>query len=421
MNRVKSMSIIWVVLAVVITLYYLVLRQHVFKVEETRGEVVVAIILLVGIVGSLLLALVIRVVTIFTHRSSNVVPSLLWGTLFAGMLLTLMVVLSQMTAYTPEIQGVRPIAELKKIDINGRTEWLSIRGEDRTKPVMLFLAGGPGGSHLATARHYFKSLESSYVVVIWEQPGASKSLGAIDPADITLDTYLDDGAEVVNYLRNEFKQSKIFLMGESWGSALGLMMVEQHPEFYYSFIGTGQMVDFLETEIIDYQMALDDARKNGNDGLVAKLEEQGPPPYSSGVALKTIAYLSPLNGIMARTGQLNSAPVSTLDGYLGVEYGLLDKLNYFWGLFRTLDVFYSKLYSVDLRERCLSLDVPIYVFHGRYDFNAPASLVEDYMQRLKAPAKSLVYFEHSGHNPWQTENELFIQRARAVFEETMKE
>ena len=72
MNRVKSMSIIWVVLAVVITLYYLVLRQHVFKVEETRGEVVVAIILLVGIVGSLLLALVVRVVTIFTHR--HVVP-----------------------------------------------------------------------------------------------------------------------------------------------------------------------------------------------------------------------------------------------------------------------------------------------------------------------------------------------------------
>ncbi len=409
------MIISWVSLLTLIFLYYLFLRKCVFRLEDTRVEVAVAGILLIVTIGALALFLLSFIFAFVFHCSTNFALSAFRLVLFFGPLLVLMVVLSQLTAYTPAIDGVGSIAELRKIEVNGRNEWLLIRGEDRTKPIILFLAGGPGGSHLATARYYFKELESEYVVVTWEQPGAAKSLSAIDPADMTLDIYLDDGAAVAKYLCQEFGQAKIYLMGESWGSALGLMMVNQHPEFYYSFIGTGQMVDFLETELIDYQFVLDDAIKSGNKTLVNKLEKQGPPPYRSEVASKTIAYLFHLNGIIERTGKLNSVPFSTMDGPFGVEYGLLDKVNFFWGLLRTFDTFYEKLYFIDLRERCPELEVPVYVFQGRYDYNAPAQLVEEYMDKLKAPEKSLIYFEHSGHNPWQTENTLFLQRAIKVF------
>ena len=148
--------------------------------------------------------------------------------------------------------------------------------------MLLFLSGGPGGSQLVTARHCFADLERDYVVVTWEQPGAAKANGAISPDDITLDTYLSDGAAVTEVLREEFGQDRIYLMGESWGSALGLMLAREHPEHYRAFIGTGQMVDFLETDRIDYQTALDDARASGNQKLVSQLEEQGPPPLRVG-------------------------------------------------------------------------------------------------------------------------------------------
>ncbi len=410
--------IIWIVLAALVLLYYIVFRQRVFRIEDTKIEVLIALILLIVTVGSLVVSLISYIVAFVVSRPAQFAFSVLKTGLFSLTLLVLMVVLSQMTVFTPKINGDNPIAELRKIEVNGRTEWLLIRGEDRTKPIVLFLSGGPGGSQLATSRYHFKALESEYVVVTWEQPGAAKSFGAIDPEDITLDTYLDDGFEVVKYLCKEFEQPKVHLMGESWGSALGIMMLHEHPEYYYSFIGTGQMVDFLETERIDYQMALDDAHKIGDEALVSKLEKQGPPPYTSGVALKTKAYLSPLYGTMIRTGKLNKTSFSTMDGPFGVEYGLFDKAKFFWGLFRTFDEFYEKLYYVDLRKRCPEVEVPIYVFHGRYDFNAPAKLVEDYMKRLKAPKKSLIYFEHSGHNPWQTENELFVKRAIEVFQES---
>lgn len=398
-----------------LAVYYLALRQHVLHLTDTRGEVYVALGLLIAVLLGLLVAGVAAVVAALRHRRARVARGALVVSGGAAVLLVAMVGLSQATAYTPTVEGVRPISELRPIQVNGRTEWLTIRGQDRTKPVLLFLSGGPGGSQLATARYYFAPLENDYVVVTWEQPGAAKSFGAIAPENITLDTYLDDGAAVVQALRTEFGHDKVFLMGESWGSALGLMMIEQHPEYYAAFLGTGQMVAFLETEKIDYAMALQDAQARGDQALVARLTAQGPPPYDTDVAWKTNAYLSPLYGVTARTGQIGSAPFSTMDGPLGVEYGLWDKVMFFWGLLRTFDTFYPSLYPIDLRTSAATQQVPVFIFHGRYDYNAPLSLVEDYYATLSAPAKQLTIFEHSGHNPWQTENALFVQKAREAF------
>ena len=418
MSHVKTALIIWAVLAIGLIIYYTCLRQHMLSIQDKRAEVYVAVALTAVVLGGLVVALGIRVVTAFLHRPATAATVSLRISLLTGALLALMVALSQVTAFTPAIEGPDPIAELRPITVNGRAEWLSLRGQDRSKPVLLFLSGGPGGSQLVTARHCFADLERDYVVVTWEQPGAAKSYSAISPEDITLDTYLSDGAAVTDLLRSEFGQDRIYLMGESWGSALGLMMARDHPEHYRAFIGTGQMVDFLETDRIDYQTALDDARASGNQKLVGQLEKQGPPPYESGTALKTAAFLSPLNGLSARSGQLHSAVFSTMDGVYGVEYGLLDKVRFFWGLLRVLDTFYADLYPIDLRQSAAEQQIPIHIFHGRYDYNAPAGLAEDYYARLSAPSKSLVYFEHSAHNPWQTENELFNDEVRRVFAES---
>ena len=418
MSHVKTAMIIWSVLAIGLIIYYVCLRQHVLRIQDPRGEVYGAVVLTVVTLGGLLVALGIRIVTAFLHRPATAATVSLQISLLTGALLILMVALSQFTAFTPAVKGPDPISELRPITVNGRAEWLSLRGQDRSKPVLLFLSGGPGGSQLVTARHCFADLERDYVVVTWEQPGAAKSYSAISPEDITLDTYLSDGAAVTDLLRSEFGQDRIYLMGESWGSALGLMMARDHPEHYRAFIGTGQMVDFLETDRIDYQTALDDARASGNQKLVGQLEKQGPPPYESGTALKTAAFLSPLNGLSARSGQLHSAVFSTMDGPYGVEYGLLDKVRFFWGLLRVLDTFYADLYPIDLRQSAAEQQIPIHIFHGRYDYNAPAGLAEDYYARLSAPSKSLVYFEHSAHNPWQTENELFNDEVRRVFAES---
>ena len=144
-----------------------------------------------------------------------------------------LMIYSQITASTPEIKdenGIvmeNSIAKLEKIDVNARSEWISIRGQNKNNPVLLFLAGGPGGSQMAAVRHELSELEKHFVVVVWEQPGSGKSYSAGNE-DLTVNTYIEDGLALTKYLRNRFNHEKIYLVGESWGSALAVFLASNH-------------------------------------------------------------------------------------------------------------------------------------------------------------------------------------------------
>ena len=170
----------------------------------------------------------------------------------------LAVTASQAFAMTPPITDAagKPlpgsIATLETVTLNDSQQWVSIRGQDVTKPVLLFLAGGPGGSQLATARYALGGLEEHFVVVNWEQPGAGKSFDAVDRSTMTPERYIEDAHALVMLLRERFGQEKVYVLGESWGSALGIMLVQRFPELFHAFIGTGQMVAFLENDRMCY-------------------------------------------------------------------------------------------------------------------------------------------------------------------------
>ena len=322
----------------------------------------------------------------------------------------LAVVLSQWFASTPSIVDAngRPvpgsIAELEQVELNGSRQWISIRGHDQTKPVLLFLAGGPGGSQLAATRKLLGELEQHFVVVNWEQPGAGKSYRAVDVADLTPERYIDDGLALTRYLRQRFAQEKIYILGESWGTVLGVWMVQRAPDMYHAFAGAAQMVDFLETDLYDYNLALRLSFESGNFNKVAALKKQGPPPYyGDGVARKFSEYVLVLSQYMMSDPAITGPGYDTFGDIAADEYGLYDKFNYAWGLLATLDAVYWQLWDVDLREQAPRLDVPVYFLEGRHDVNAPPALAEDYLQKLEAPHKELIWFEHSGHSPWVDE------------------
>jgi pimeloyl-ACP methyl ester carboxylesterase len=322
----------------------------------------------------------------------------------------LAVVLSQQFATTPAITGVDgeplpgSIAELEAVELNGRQQWITIRGHDQEKPVLLFLAGGPGGSQLAATRKLLGELEKDFVVVNWDQPGAGKSYSAADFNALTPQQYIDDGHALTLYLRERFGEEKIYLLGESWGSLLGIWLVQHYPDQYHAFAGSAQMVAFLETDTYDYNLALQLAREQGDTGKVEALEKQGPPPYyGEGVAWPVIEYIMYLSSFMNSNPAITGPGYDTFGDIAAPEYGLLDKVNYVRGLLATMNALWPQLWDVDLRQDATRLDVPVYFFEGRHDVNAPPYLVEDYMQRLEAPHKELVWFEHSGHSPWVDE------------------
>jgi pimeloyl-ACP methyl ester carboxylesterase len=322
---------------------------------------------------------------------------------------------SQLFASTPPILDTigkpipNSIAVMEKVKLGGSEEWITIRGKDSHNPVLLFLAGGPGGSQLVTERRALARLEDRFVVVNWDQPGAGKSFDAVDRSKLTPDRYITDTRELVLNLRQRFGKEKVYVLGESWGSALGIMAVQRYPELFHVFIGTGQMVAFLENDLICYNFALRLARERGDTKQVEKLRQQGAPPYyGNDVALKSATYLMDLNKYMSKNPAIANAGFNTLQDLAGSEYGLYDKVNFIRGLLDTFGFVYQQLWDVDFRKQATRLEVPVYFLIGRHDVNAPPKLTEEYFNLLTAPHKELIWFEQSGHNPWVNESAKFV-------------
>jgi len=362
---------------------------------------------------TLAVAEILLVVALFSFRHSALRTA---GVLIAIALIPVLAVwLSQVFATTPPILDDTgepmpgSIASLEKVQLGDSEQWVSIRGRDTRLPVLLFLAGGPGGSQLATARRNLGKLEDHFVVVNWEQPGSGKSFNAVDRSALTPDDYVEYGHELALYLRERFGQDKIYIVGESWGSALGIMLVQRYPDLFHAFAGTGQMVDFLETDLRAYDFALSWAEERGDAKKVDRLREQGPPPYyGRGLAWKQATYLLDTFAFMNENPAIADNGMNTFGDLASPEYGLIDKVNWVRGPLDTLGHVYPHLWDIDLREQASELEVPVYFLIGRHDVNASPELAEDYFNLLQAPHKELVWFEHSGHTPWTSEADRFV-------------
>lgn len=346
------------------------------------------------------------------ERSALLVSAVILGVVLVS---AIGIWLSQAYAMTPPIIDAQgnvvegSIATLEKVPLGESEQWILIRGEDVNNPVLLFLAGGPGGSQLTTARHELAGLEEHFVVVNWEQPGAGKSFNAVDRSALTPDDYVEYGHELVLHLRQRFGVDKVYVLGESWGSALGIMLVQRYPELFHAHIGTAQMIAFLETDLICYDFAINWAEQKGNTERAAQLRAQGPPPYyGDGVAWKQVNYLRDTYAYMNQDSKINT-DFNTLRDLGSPEYSLLDIVNWVRGPLDTLGIVYQQLWDIDFRQDAPKLDVPVYFLIGRHDVNAPPELVEEYVALLDAPHKEIVWFERSGHSPWVSESEKFVE------------
>ncbi len=309
------------------------------------------------------------------------------------------------------------VAELTTVDVGDHDLALMVRGVDVDNPVLLFLAGGPGGSELGAMRRHSQALEDDFVVATLDQRGTGKSYAQLDPSAMTLDGAIADAVAVTNYLRQRFDEDKIYLVGQSWGTTLGVLAAQQHPELYRAFVGVGQMVSQSATDRIFYDDTLAWARDRGDVELVRTLEENGPPPYTDPLAYE--AALSYETEVYPYDHSANSEGSGQMSENIFVrEYTLMDQLHL---LGATLDVFtvlYPQLQDIDFRTQAAELQVPVYLAQGRHEAPGRQLLAQEWFTLLKAPSKQLTYFETSGHRPLWEEPAHFHDLMRTVLDET---
>jgi proline iminopeptidase len=293
------------------------------------------------------------------------------------------------------------IASLEKVKIGGVDQWIEIRAWSADKPVLLSIPGGPGQSDLAVSRPSLGELAKDFVVVSWDQRGIGKSYPSFDPATITTERAVADAIELTNYLRNRFDEHKIYLFGESGGSVIGVLAVQQHPELYHAWIGSGQMVNVRETDRRIYDDLLAYAARTGDTKIADKLHGYGPPPYAD-----VWAYGYVMTQYEKLEGDYDPPPIYTdayekagvgFFGVMGSEYTLIDKMNIFRGLIDGFGVLYPQWQRIDFRRTANRLQVPVYIFTGDHELAARRDLALEWFHGLQAPTKRLYQYSDGGH------------------------
>ncbi|NTW96926.1 MAG: alpha/beta hydrolase [Oscillochloris sp.] len=313
-------------------------------------------------------------------------------------------------ASTPPILGADgaplpgSITELTTVRLGGHDQTIMIRGYSADKPVLLYLNGGPGQSGLPFTRVVLDDLSRDFVIVDWDQRGAGTSYAALDPtATLTLDQAINDTIELTNELRQRFDEPKIYVVGESWGSILGVLAVQRQPELFYAFIGSGQMVSIRETDQRIYQDVLDLAARNGDQALAAKMRSYGQPPYAD-IPYANAFVMEQYDGLYKPYTPsqayiaLGSASGIGPYGVLASEYNLIEKFNVLRGLLDTFTVLYPQLQALDFRRDVKRLEVPVYLLDGKAELSARRDLALEWFSALQAPGKQLFPIENAAHS-----------------------
>ena len=145
-------------------------------------------------------------------------------------------------------EGGRPlpgsISEKARAAVNGLEQGMFLRAKDRTRPVLLYLHGGMPEYFLT--RRYPTGLETEFVVCWWEQRGAGLSYRpGMSPDSVNVEQLVADTLALTNHLRERFGRDRIYVMGHSGGSFLGMHAVARAPDLYHACAEASACVDRL--------------------------------------------------------------------------------------------------------------------------------------------------------------------------------
>lgn len=325
---------------------------------------------------------------------------------------------------TKKIASPTGISEIKYLDINNSKQYVLIRGKDTTNPVLLFLHGGPGASATALLRKLNSDLEDHFTVVYWDQRNAGKSFNRKTSKDeIKVANYISDVEYLTTYLKNKFKADKIFLIGHSWGSRLGMYAIQRHPENYFAFVGVGQELASFEGEKKSYEYTFNKAKELNNFKAIKELEESGPPQSGDYTKMYKNGFWGLVNQKewLLKMGGERYAKTSYADWIFSIwtskEYSFFDLIKYAKSsAFCSGNIIYDPEFNnLNFFNQIPEVKIPIYFISGAYDYNTPWELVQKYANEIKAPKKEFILFDKSGHSPVFEEPKRFNEEILRIY------
>ncbi|MFZ1992315.1 MAG: alpha/beta hydrolase [Alphaproteobacteria bacterium] len=286
------------------------------------------------------------------------------------------------------------IDEHMLIDAGGIKQFITIRGQDRHNPIILFVHGGPAETHSYFPEIY-QPWEKDFTIVQWDQRGAGRTYGANakPPADLNLKQMTRDGVEVAAWVTHHLAQPKVILIGHSWGSILGVHMVRAQPSLFSAYVGTGQVESWNTTVAAQYAYSVEHAQARHDNAALAILKEIGPPPFKD---LQTyIRFRQATRNDMAPSDAAFIARLRDLFLY-APRTSIFD----YWDALnggKAASALGPDMLAEDLPALGTDFLLPFFVIQGADDHVTPTVAAKAYFERIQAPRKGFLAIENAGH------------------------
>lgn len=290
-----------------------------------------------------------------------------------------------------------------------------IHGNGSEKVFLIVLHGGPGGDALQYRVTSIKSeIEKNNAVVYFDQRGSGNSQGNYSEEELSLDLMAEDILALAKVIRAKYgNDSKLFLMGHSWGGTLGPAVLLKDQSEFLGWIN----VDGSHDPKGEYNAYRNRLNQIANDQIAIG---------------NSVDYWQNVIGLVKKTDtNYNSNDYSILNTNAGLGEAKLvsDKvikemetndnfptynfLTYRWNLVKTNTILFDKkgVYEkVSFTERLSEITIPSIVLFGKYDIMVPIVFAQESYDKIGSIDKELFFFEKSGHSPMLTEPNLFADK-----------
>ncbi|AJY73550.1 alpha/beta fold hydrolase [Paenibacillus beijingensis] len=287
------------------------------------------------------------------------------------------------------------IVESRFVRIGGIEQWITIRGEDRQNPVLLFIHGGPASPY-SIFNPLLRSWEKHFTIIQWDQRGAGKTFrkyGRDDSGNITFERLAQDGIELTDFLCDYLGHQKIILIGSSAGSLIAMIMVKLRPDLFHAYVGTDQNAP--DPQFLSYQLALDAFRDAGLIKGIRLIERMGPDRSNW-----NRKDFDQLNQFLVKS--IRTVPNMIMDLMLpsmlsSPDHTMRDLIEIFKGMHFSLDHLFNELMAFDFSRFGLRFELPFFVLHGDSDIFTPTTAAKAFFDEIEAPLKEFVRIKNAGH------------------------
>ena len=316
-------------------------------------------------------------------------------------------------APAPAVQQLA-IDEGAFVNINGVDQWVTIRGQDLSNPVLLFLHGGPGlgSAFLAPA---FSEWEKSFTFVQWDQPGGGFTLAKNPTAQgpMTIERFKKDGIAVTEYALKRLHARKLVLMGHSWGTLLGVEMVKERPDLFSAYVGSSQAVGSAGNKL-GYELALKAAHDRNDTVAIAELSKVGPPPYEKFEDLFVRQQYSNAPGLPPSAAEQSAqaefygilATPAPADARYLASRDPIEPMKMWTDFVEAQKATYRQTWSWEARALGMKFSMPVFIYQGALDLNTPAQTAREWFDDIHAPKKGFELIADSSHNTIVFQKEL---------------